>query len=90
MDWEFKVVKAGAYKLTAEVATTSASSFQLTLGESVLKSQAPVTGDYGRFQSVDLGTVEIKAPGTSIVAVRPIKDQWSPINLRAVHLFPVR
>jgi alpha-L-fucosidase len=90
VDWEFKVVKAGAYKLTAEVATTSASSFQLTLGESVLKSQAPVTGDYGRFQSVDLGTVEIKAPGTSIVAVRPIKDQWSPINLRAVHLLPVR
>ena len=41
VDWEFKVVKAGAYKLTTEVATTSASSLQLTLGESVLQSQAP-------------------------------------------------
>jgi len=90
VDWEFKVDKAGAYKLTAEVATTSASSLQLTLGDGVLRSQAPVTGDYGRFQSVDLGTLEIEAPGTSILAVRPVKDQWSPINLRAVHLLPVR
>jgi alpha-L-fucosidase len=90
VDWEFKTVKAGTYKLTAEVATTAASSFQLTLGEQVLKNKAPVTGDYGKFQPVDLGTLEIKALDKSVLAVRPVKDQWSPINLRAVRLVPVQ
>jgi hypothetical protein len=62
----------------------------LTLGDKVLKGQAPVTGDYGKFQTVDLGTSEIKAPGIISLAVRPVKGEWSPINLKAIRLVPVR
>ncbi len=50
---------------------------------------APATGDYGKFKVAKLGVLEIAAPGKVTLAVRPVKDGWHPLNLKAIRLKPV-
>ena len=38
------------------------------------------------FKQVKLGTVEISAAGKAVLAVRPVKDGWHPINLKVIRL----
>jgi hypothetical protein len=47
-----------------------------------------VTRDYGKFKVSKLGTVEIASPGKATLAVRPVKDGWHPLNLKAIRLKP--
>jgi uncharacterized phage infection (PIP) family protein YhgE len=88
-EWELEVPQPGRFKVTAEVATLGASRFQVLLGDQGLEANAPSTGDYGRFQKVEIGTVELPAVGKTSVAVRPIAEGWQPMNLRSVELVPL-
>jgi len=88
-DWEFKITKPGKFDVTAEVAAMEAASFEVVSGEQSVKAQAPVTGDYGKFRLAKPGVIEIASPGTVTLAVRPVKDGWHPINLKAIRLKPV-
>jgi alpha-L-fucosidase len=87
VDWEVKVTRPGKFIVTAEIAAPNASSFEVSVGSQKLSGKAPVTGDYGNFQTADIGTVE-PAAGTSTLAFRPVKEGWTAINLRAVRLRP--
>ena len=88
-DWEFTVSKPGKFAVSAEVAGLAASSFELSAAGQTLHCAAPDTGDYGKFKRVELGTVEIPAAGSAVVAVRPVKNGWQPVNLKAIRLKPV-
>jgi len=88
-EWQLDVPRPGRFKVTAEIAALASGRFQVLLGEQGLDGSAPSTGDYGRFQKVELGTVEVSAAGKTSLAVRPIPEGWQPMNLRCVDLVPL-
>lgn len=89
IEWPFKATRAGKYTVTADIAATGSGSFEVGLGDQKLKASAPVTGDYNKFQTVDLGTVEIAAPGKTALIIKPVADGWRPFNLRSLQLKPL-
>jgi len=89
-DWEFKVKTPGKFMVSAVIAAPANSAFDLSVAGKTLRCATPVTGDYFTFKPVDLGEVEIPAAGNVTLAVRPVKDRWQAINLKAVRLTPVK
>jgi hypothetical protein len=89
-EWEFTVTKPGQFELSAEIAAPDKSSLEITLADQKIKGEAPVTGDYGRFRRVKLGTVEIQATGKTRLAVHGVPDGWHPVNLKSIRLKPVQ
>ena len=51
---------------------------------------APNTGDYGKYQTVTLGTLTVPEAGSAFVSVHPVVVGWQPMNLRSLTLTPVR
>lgn len=90
VSWTAQVSRAGAFKLSATVATVNADAgFVIEVGGESISAQAPVTGSWEKFQAVDLGRIQINKPGDLVVKVRA-KDpaSWKAINLNAVQLTP--
>ncbi len=88
-DWEFKVTQPGRFEVTAEVAALERASLEVSVGTgSRTSGRANATGDYGKFRVVKLGVLEIAAPGKATLAVRPVKDGWHALNLKAIRLKP--
>ena len=53
------------------------------------QAKAPATGDYGKFQDLELGTLELPGPGRASISVRARKEDWQPFNLRKLRLTAV-
>jgi hypothetical protein len=51
-----------------------------------VESAVEATGDYGKFQIRDFGTLEIPDTGTHTLELRPVNKEWNPINVRSVTL----
>jgi alpha-L-fucosidase len=87
-DWEFKVTRPGKFEVAAEVSSLDKASLAVSAGDSRTSGAVPATGDYGKFKVAKLGIIEITAPGKVTLAVRPVKDGWHPLNLKAIRLKP--
>ena len=87
-DWEFKVTRPGKFEVTAEIAAREGASLEVSAGDSKSAGAAAATGDYSKFKVAKLGVLEIAAPGQVTLAVRPVKDGWHPLNLKAIRLKP--
>jgi alpha-L-fucosidase len=88
VSWTAQIPKAGTFNVSATVATLNAeASFVVEVGGQTISAQAPVTGSWEKFQTVDLGRIQIKQPGDLTVKVRA-KDKatWKAINLNSVKL----
>jgi len=59
------------------------------VGDSKTTGAAAATGDYGKFKVAKLGTLEISSKGKATLAIRPVKDGWQPLNVKAIRLKPV-
>ncbi len=90
VEWQFHVARPGKFIVTAEIAAERSGKFQLIVGENKLAAAAPATGDYAKFQKVELGQVEIIAPGKTSLAVRAVKEGWHPFNLSRLTLTPIQ
>jgi hypothetical protein len=90
VEWPFTVSRPGKFTVTCEIASMGTGSFQVLIGNQILRATAPQTGDYGKFRNISLGTVEINAAGKTSLAVKPIAVGWSPINLQSVKLEAAR
>jgi alpha-L-fucosidase len=88
-DWEVKVTKPGKFDVSAEIAAEGSGSFLVSANGQTVPGKAPNTGDYGKFRSVKLGTLEISSAGKVSVAVKPNADGWHPMNLKSIRLKPV-
>lgn len=88
-EWHVRITRPGRFQVTAEIAAVRAGEFEINLGGTTLRSMAPATGAYARFQSIELGTVEAAPAGKLTLTVRPVAADWQPMNLRAVRLKPV-
>jgi hypothetical protein len=72
----------------ATVATPAPSSkFEVAVGEQKFTAEVSKTGDYDTFKTVKLGEVRLEK-GTHELSIKPVRDQWQPINLRSVVLKP--
>lgn len=88
VSWTAQIPKAGTFNVSATIATLNAeASFVVEVGSETISAQAPVTGSWEKFQTVDLGQIQIKQPGDLAVKVRA-KDKatWKAINLNSVKL----
>jgi alpha-L-fucosidase len=89
VEWQFQVTQPGKFTLAAEIAAQGSGTFEVVVGQQKLRATAPKTGDYGKFQRVELGTLEIAA-GKTALAVRPVKQGWQPMNLKSITLKPAK
>lgn len=87
VEWTFKAVRPGKYEVTTETAGESTSALDLILGNQKVRAAIPASGDYAKFQKVTLGTIEIAAPGSVTLQLKPTGD-WKPINLRTLEFKP--
>ncbi len=88
-DWEFKVTKPGRFEVSAEIASLEKASLEISVGNSNTSGAAAPTGDFGKFKVAKFGVIEITSDGKATLAVRPIKEGWHPLNLKAIRLKPV-
>ena len=84
--WEVNVPKAGVYKVRGRVAATKQSSLKIQAAGASLTAQTPVTGAWDKFQTVDLGTLEIAKPGRIEIKAVPVKAAWAAVNLSWLEL----
>jgi alpha-L-fucosidase len=90
VSWTANAARAGAFKVSATVATTDAdASFAIEVGDQTLIARPPLTGGWNQFQTIDLGEIKIRQPGNVLVKIRANDAaNWKPINLNSVHLIP--
>ena len=88
-EWAFDVTYPGRFTVTAEIAAQGSGSFLVHCGESFVRGTAPNTGSYTKFTTVDLGILQI-GPGRNSLTVRPVTPGWQPMNLKAIHLTPLK
>ena len=66
------------------------ASFVVEVGGEKISAQAPQTGGWDKFQTVDLAQIQIKQPGDLVVKVRSNDPTtWKAINLKSVQLSPM-
>jgi alpha-L-fucosidase len=90
VEWTVKITKPGKFAVSAEIAATGSGSFRVVVGDQSLSAQAPNTGDYGRFQKVDVGELGIDQTGKISVAVKAVPEGWQPFNLKSLTLRPAK
>jgi len=88
VEWEFAVSKPGSYRVTAEIAALGSGSFTVALGGQKIQAKAPVTGDYGKFQTLDVGVIQLDKTGKTALAVKAVREGWQPLNLKSIRLAP--
>jgi len=88
-DWEFRIKRPGQFTVSGLIAAPASGDFEIFAAGQTLRCSAPNTGNYLTFASVKLGEVKISSAGKTVLAVRPIKAGWQPMNLKAIRLQPV-
>ena len=81
VSWEVNFPKAGTYEVRGRFAATKQASFKIQVGSAMLTAQAPVTGAWGRFKTVRLGTIEVAEPSRQEVKIVPVRAAWAAVNL---------
>jgi len=87
-DWEFKVRRPGKFAVAGVIAGPVAATFEVSAAGQTLRCSGPATGNYVTFGPVTLGTLTLPA-GKVVLAVRPVKDGWQPMNLKSIRLDPL-
>ncbi len=85
VDFRIKMPKAGKWTLKAEVSNPKPVSVTVKADKANLTAEIPAGEGW---RSVTLGEIELPA-GEQTVEIRPVKDKWSPVELRRVELVPV-
>ncbi len=89
IEYRVKTANAGTWQVDAEVAATAPARISLEVGESKQPAAIPSTGAAAKWQTVSLGRIELPA-GESVIHLKPVADEWSPIELRKLTLSPVQ
>jgi len=84
--WKVDFTKSGVFGVSAQIAASnSGSEFIVEVAGQQLIGKAKPTGDWAKFEGVDIGTIEIKQPGVQEVKLRPRDPKsWKAINLREI------
>jgi len=66
VSWAFRVNQPGKFQVTAQIAALGQGRFEIVCGDQTLSGTASDTGDYAKFQTVELGgtlTITTTGPG---------------------------
>ena len=89
ISYTFKISQPGTFTLHADIAGEEQSEIDYNLEEYPKTSVIlKPSGSYNHFLDMDLGSLTIEKAGTYTLEIRPIRDDWAPVNLRAVSLIP--
>jgi alpha-L-fucosidase len=87
--WTFQISQPATFNVQVEMASEKDSNLTFGLrNQPKTRVALGATEGYGDFQARELGTLEIPATGTYTLELQPVKQEWSPINLRSVSLRP--
>jgi len=84
LEWMFNAPEAGTYRVKALVSSEEVANMTLRLGAS--ETVAQLTSTSGALSELDLGSIEITENGNQILQIRPVREEWSPIELGTVKL----
>ena len=88
-DWQFEITTPGKFNVTAQVASTGSANLEISVAGKTLKVKFPNTGDYTKFQKIEIGQVELPV-GKHTLTVKPVKEGWQPVNLRSIDIMPAK
>lgn len=86
--WQVMVKRPGTYTMEAEVATTGNTVVCLSTGQQKVKTAIENTGGYGNYRKINLGSIDLKQPGATVITLSAGTQDWQPVNVRAVTLRP--
>lgn len=85
--WTFEANEPGTYQVKAEVLAPKESNVEIGLADSDL---TPVTiqgtGESSELQWQELGEIEIPAPGVHAFRIKPVRNEWNPVDVGKVML----
>jgi alpha-L-fucosidase len=90
VQWNCKLSKGGEFAVVAEVAAPQESRFNVQSGDSKIPAKVTPTGGFDKFQSVELGRINLPQVGNVTISIRPEPAGWQAINLRKLMLRPVQ
>jgi alpha-L-fucosidase len=86
VEYQLKTPSARTWRVEAEIRAAKPATLRLKNGATEIDAALPATpGD--AFQTVTLGTLALPA-GETTLDLRPVRDQWSSIDLRHIRLLP--
>jgi len=89
-EWPIEVQRPGRYKVVFTVATYGNNvGVRVSAGGETLVGRVARTGSYTKFVDQEMGVLSVPKAGVVRLSVR-CGDNWSPINLRAVTLRPLK
>ncbi len=87
--WDVRFPQAGTYEVRGRFAATrKGAAFKVHVGRATLAGEAPVTGNWEKFENVRLGTITVPEPGRQEVKVKPVPSGWTAMNLAWLELTP--
>lgn len=89
IEWPIEITRPGKFTVAGEMAAPASGAFEIRIGDQKLTARSPKTGDYGKFQKVELGQIKVSA-GKATLVIKPVKEGWRPFNLAALTLAPVK
>ncbi len=91
ISYTFEISTPGTFTIQADVAAEEKSQISIQSGEQPQRKVVlDPSGSYDDFRVVDLGTLTFEEAGTYTLEIRPVKEDWSPVNLRDVTLLPTK
>jgi len=88
VEYQVKTGKSGKWEVRAEVAAPKASKLTMNIGDVSQPVDIPVTGPSRKWKTLPLGTITLPAEEV-VIDLRPVAEEWSPIEIRKVTLKPV-
>ncbi|MFO1487632.1 MAG: alpha-L-fucosidase [Verrucomicrobiota bacterium] len=89
--WSFTVDRPGKFKVVAEIAALESAKFQAVVGDQTLTGTSPKTADYAKYRRTTCaGELELTTSGSYVLTIKPVAENWHPLNLRTVMLQPVK
>jgi hypothetical protein len=88
LNWTFKVQTPGTLKVLAELAASADSNLTFGLRDSE-KTKYTVPATDSKFEMQELGQISIMEPGVCHLELRPVRDEWTSVQLGNVLLKPI-
>lgn len=87
--WTFSVTRPGKFTVSADIAAEAAGQFEISVPGQQLRATAPRTGDYTKFQRIEIpGQLDLANAGEFTLVVQPVAAGWQPMNLKSLVLQP--
>jgi len=87
--WKFKLARPGKFRVSADIAAQGAGNFEIVVGDQKLPGTAPNTGNYTKFQQIEIaGELNLAQPGEFTLVAKPVAAGWQPMNLKSLTLKP--